>query len=153
MRNMRSQKSSSRDYHSLAWQGCWTIKCIITWRTISMRAGLALLQFDWSKAGLGMDLHTKTTFKFLSRQGGHRLASQARSVLQDLGLNILLYEKQTRLINSKYSAFFICVKDNFKSRNHNEQGTSLWFSGNHDRPSSGVLVLIILSTSVHPSVT
>ena len=29
--------------------------------------------------------------------------SQARSVLQDLGLNILLYEKQTRLINSKYS--------------------------------------------------
>ena len=28
------------------------------------------------------------------------LHSQARSVLQDLGLNILLYEKQTRLINS-----------------------------------------------------
>ena len=27
-------------------------------------------------------------------------SSQARSVLQDLGLNILLYEKQTRLINS-----------------------------------------------------
>ena len=26
---------------------------------------------------------------------------EARSVLQDLGLNILLYEKQTRLINSK----------------------------------------------------
>ena len=29
--------------------------------------------------------------------------TQAWSVLQDLGLNILLYEKQTRLINSKYS--------------------------------------------------
>ena len=35
-----------------------------------MRAGLALLQFDWSKAGLSMDLpvfvysHTKTGFKF-----------------------------------------------------------------------------------------
>ena len=35
-----------------------------------MRAGLAFLQFDWSKAGLSMDLplfvysHTKTGFKF-----------------------------------------------------------------------------------------
>ena len=39
-----------------------------------MKAGPALLQFDWSKAGLSMDLpvfvysHTKTNFKFLSRQ-------------------------------------------------------------------------------------
>ena len=45
-----------------------------------MRAGPALLQFDWSKAGLSMDLpvfvyfHTKTTFKFLSRQGKYRAA-------------------------------------------------------------------------------
>ena len=43
---------------------------IIRCRPISMRAGLALLQFDWSKAGLSMDLpvfvysHTKTGFKF-----------------------------------------------------------------------------------------
>ena len=32
--------------------------------------------------------------------GPYARTSQARSVLQDLGLNILLYEKQTRLINS-----------------------------------------------------
>ena len=42
---------------------------------MSMRAGPAFLQFDWSKAGLSMDLpvfiysHTKTSFKFLSGQG------------------------------------------------------------------------------------
>ena len=44
-----------------------------------MRAGLALLQFDWSIAGLSMDLpvfvysHTKASFKFLSRQATHLL--------------------------------------------------------------------------------
>ena len=43
-----------------------------------MRAVPAFLQFDWSKAGLSMDLpvfvysHTKTSFKFLSRQGRYR---------------------------------------------------------------------------------
>ena len=53
---------------------------IIIWRSISMRAGPAFLQFDWSKAGLSMDLpvfvysHTKTSFKFLSRQGRYREA-------------------------------------------------------------------------------
>ena len=117
-----------------------------------MRAGPVFLQFDWSRAGLSMDLpvlvysHTKTSFKFLLRQGrygagghfkprrenltgllfcldlslprstdhrdrnlhslSHRFqSSQARSVFQDLGLNILLYEKQTRLINSNYYTF------------------------------------------------
>ena len=45
-----------------------------------MRAGLALLQFDGSKASLSMDLpvlvysHTKTSFKFLSRQGRYGAA-------------------------------------------------------------------------------
>ena len=45
-----------------------------------MSVGLALLQFDGSKAGLSMDLpvfvyfHTKTSFKFLSRQRRYRLA-------------------------------------------------------------------------------
>ena len=40
-----------------------------------MRDGPAFLQFDWSKTGLSMDLpvfvysHTKTRFKFPSRQG------------------------------------------------------------------------------------
>ena len=49
---------------------------IILWRSISMRAGPASLQFEWSKAGLSVDLpvfaysHTKTSFKFLSRQEG-----------------------------------------------------------------------------------
>ena len=41
-----------------------------------MRAGLAVLQFDWSKAGLSMDLpvfvysHTKTGFKFFQDREG-----------------------------------------------------------------------------------
>ena len=45
-----------------------------------MRAGPAFLQFDWSKAGLSMDLpvfvysHTKTSFRFLSRQRKYRKA-------------------------------------------------------------------------------
>ena len=45
-----------------------------------MRAGPAFLQFDWSKAGLSMDLpvfvyyHTKTSFRFLSRQRKYREA-------------------------------------------------------------------------------
>ena len=37
------------------------------------------------------------------------LTEQARSVLQDLGLNILLYEKQTRLINSKICSFVLKI--------------------------------------------
>ena len=53
---------------------------IIRWRSISMRARPAFLQFDWSKAGLSMDLpvfvysHTKTSFRFLSRQRKYREA-------------------------------------------------------------------------------
>ena len=45
-----------------------------------MRAGPDFLQLHWSKAGLSMDLpifvysHTKTSFKFLSRQGRYRAA-------------------------------------------------------------------------------
>ena len=45
-----------------------------------MRAGPAFLQFDWSKAGLSMDLpvfvysHTETSLKFLSRQERYREA-------------------------------------------------------------------------------
>ena len=47
-------------------------------RSIGIRSGPAFLQFDWSQAGLGMDLpvfvysYTKTSFKFLSRQGKYR---------------------------------------------------------------------------------
>ena len=49
---------------------CHVIKSIIRWRSISMRAGPAFLQFDWSKVGLSMDFpvfvhsHTNTGFKF-----------------------------------------------------------------------------------------
>ena len=56
-----------------------------------MRAGPAFLQFDGSKAGLSMDLpvfvysHTKTSFKFLSRQGRYRAACY---VVTDLLLQI-----------------------------------------------------------------
>ena len=51
----------------------------IRWRSIGMRAGPAFLQFDWSKAGLSMDLpvfvysYTKTGFKFFQdTQGRYR---------------------------------------------------------------------------------
>ena len=53
---------------------------IIMCHSISMRAGLASLQFDWLKAGLSMDLpvflysHTKTSLNFLSSQGRCRAA-------------------------------------------------------------------------------
>ena len=52
----------------------------IRWCSIGMRAEPAFSQFDWSKAGLIMDLpvfaysHTKTSSKFLSRQGRSRAA-------------------------------------------------------------------------------
>ena len=53
---------------------------IMRWHSISMRAGPAFLQFDWSKTGLSMDLpvfvysHAKTSFKFLLRHGTYRAA-------------------------------------------------------------------------------
>ena len=51
--------------------GVQTVLGIIRRRSISMRAGPAFLQFDWSKADLSKDLpvfvysHTKTSFRFL----------------------------------------------------------------------------------------
>ena len=51
------------------------VKLIITWRSISMKAGPAFSQFDWSKAGLSMGLpafvcfHTKTSFKISFKIG------------------------------------------------------------------------------------
>ena len=55
-------------------QGAWT-SLVWTSRSVNkVRAGPAFLQFDWSKAGLSMDLpvlvysHTKISFKFFSRQ-------------------------------------------------------------------------------------
>ena len=52
----RKQKSPTHSYDSLRSAPKTTIFEIIRWRSISMRAGPAVLQFDWSKAGLSMDL-------------------------------------------------------------------------------------------------
>ena len=78
--------------------------CFITWRSISMRAGPAFLQFDWSKAGLSMDLpvlvysHTKTSFRFLSRQGKYR---EAFYVVTDLLLQATQREPYRALVLSR----------------------------------------------------
>ena len=71
-----------------------------------MRAGLAFLQFDWSKAGLSMDFpifvysHTKTSFKFLSRQGR---SSEAFYVVTDLLLQATQRESYRALVLSRPS--------------------------------------------------
>ena len=77
---------------------------VIIWRSISMRARPAFLQFDWLKAGLRMDLpvfvcsHTKTTFKFLSRQGRYRAAFY---VVGDLLLQTTQRESYRALVLSR----------------------------------------------------
>ena len=69
-----------------------------------MRAGLAFLQFDWSKTGLSMDLpvfvysRTKTSFKFLSRQGRYRAAFH---VVIDLLLQTTQREPYRALVLSR----------------------------------------------------
>ena len=79
---------------------------IIIWRSISMRAGPAFLQFDWLKAGLSMDLpvfvysHTKTSFKFLSRQGRYR---EACYMVTDLLLQATQREPYRALVLSSPS--------------------------------------------------
>ena len=76
-----------------------------------MRAGLAFLQFDWSKAGLSIDLpvclsidlpvfvysHTKTSFKFLLIQGRYR---EAFYVVTDLLLQATQREPFRALVLS-----------------------------------------------------
>ena len=77
---------------------------VIRWRSISMRAGLAFLQFDWLKAGLSMDLpvfiysHTKTSFRFLSRQRKYR---EAFYVVTDLLLQATQREPYRALVLSR----------------------------------------------------
>ena len=69
-----------------------------------MRAGPAFLQFDWSKAGLSMDLpvfvysHTKTSFRFLSRQRKYR---EAFYVVTDLLLQATQREPYMALVLSR----------------------------------------------------
>ena len=85
------------------------------WRSISMRAGLAFLQFDWSKAGLSMDLpvfvysYTKTSFKLLSRQGKY---GEAFYVVTDL-----LVEATQR---EPYRALVLCRPSLSKSADHRD---------------------------------
>ena len=69
-----------------------------------MRAGPAFLQFDWSKASLSMDLpvfvysHTKTSFKFLPRQGRYRTTFY---VVRDLFLQTTQREPYRALVLSR----------------------------------------------------
>ena len=69
-----------------------------------MRAGPAFLQFDWSTAGLSMDLpvfvysHTKTSFRFLSRQ---RKYKEAFYVVTDLLLQAMQREPYRALVLSR----------------------------------------------------
>ena len=69
-----------------------------------MRAGQVFLQFDGSKTGLSMDLpvyaysHTKTSFKFLSRQGRYRAAFY---VVTDLLLQTTQREPYRALVLSR----------------------------------------------------
>ena len=69
-----------------------------------MRAGLTFFQFDWSKAGLSMDLpvfvysHTKTCFRFLSRQRKYR---EAFNVVTDLLLQATQKEPYRALVLSR----------------------------------------------------
>ena len=71
-----------------------------------MRGGPAFLQFDWSKAGLSMDLpvfiysHMKTIFKFLSRQGRYR---EAFYVVTDLLLQATQRKPYRALVLSRPS--------------------------------------------------
>ena len=69
-----------------------------------MRAKPAFLQFDWSKAGLSMDLpvfvysHTKASFRFLSRQRKYR---EAFYVVTDLLLQAVQREPYRALVLSR----------------------------------------------------
>ena len=72
-----------------------------------MRVGPAFLQFDWLGAGLSMDLpvfiysHTKTSFKFLSRQG--RYIGQL-FVVTDLLLQTTQREPYSALVLSRLTS-------------------------------------------------
>ena len=76
-----------------------------------MRAGPALLQFDGSKAGLSMDLpvlvysHTKTSFKFLSRQGKYRAVFY---VVTDLLRQTTQTEPYRALVLSRLKSVKVC---------------------------------------------
>ena len=71
-----------------------------------MRARPAFLQFDWSKAGVSMDLpvfvysHAKTSFKFPSRQGRYW---EAFYVVTDLFLQAMQREPYRALVLSRPS--------------------------------------------------
>ena len=85
-----------------------SVRHVIRWHSISMRAGPAFLQFDWSKAGLSMDLpvfvysHTKTSFRLLSRQRKYRREyREAFYVVTDLLLQATQREPYRALVLSR----------------------------------------------------
>ena len=66
-----------------------------------MRAGLAFLQFDWSKAGLSMDLPVfpyEDLLQFLSKQGRYR---ELFYVVGDLLLQTTQREPHRALVLSR----------------------------------------------------
>ena len=81
-----------------------------------MKAGPAFLQFDWLKAGLSMDLpvfvysHTKTSFRFLSRQ---RKYIEAFYAVTDLLLQAMQREP--------YRAFFLSRLRLSRSTDHQDR--------------------------------
>ena len=81
-----------------------SIFVIIRWHSISMRAGPAFFQFDWSKASLSIDLpvfiysHTKTSFRFPSRPRKYR---EAFYVVTDLLLQEMQREPYRALVLSR----------------------------------------------------
>ena len=90
---------------------------IIRWCSISMRAGLAFLQFDWSKANLSMDFqvfvysYTKTSFRCFSRQRKYR---EAFYVVTDLLLQATQREPYRALVLSR-----LCLSRSTDHQDHN----------------------------------
>ena len=110
----------------------------IRWRSIRMRAGPAFLQFDWSKAGLSMDLpvfvysHTKTSFRFLSRQRKYR---EAFYVVTDLLLQATQREPYRALVLSSFvcqglliTKIVICIHYLIVSSPHAVRPTTMSFA-------------------------
>ena len=88
----------------------FTINLFIRWRSISMRAGTAFFQFDWSKASLSMDLpvfvysQTKTSFKFLFKT---EKIQGSFYVVTDLLLQIIQREPYRALILSRLKSVMV----------------------------------------------
>ena len=95
------------------------VNFIIRWRSISMRAGPAFLQFDWSKASLSMDLavfvysHTKTGFKFFQDR------EDIGSIFMCLELCLEIFDFQPRREN--LTGFLFCPDCLSRSTDHRDR--------------------------------